>query len=145
MSDSTVFLSDMHYDLDDGELEQLNYGFSHMRQPNLSYYLGSRYLRDIDNGYGEHGSNAFTYAVTYILDPRYSLVYSGQFDFDYDEAIRNDIALIRRYHRLFWSISYSRDETMDRQSIEFSLWPQGIPELGFGSSRYMNLGGSAGF
>ena len=102
-------------------------------------------MRNIDNGYGQHGSNAFTYALTYILDPRYSLVYSGQYDFDYGQPIRNDIALIRRYHRLFWAISYSRDESLDKQSIELSLWPQGIPDLAFGSKRYMDLGGSAGF
>jgi lipopolysaccharide export system protein LptA len=145
MSDSTTFLSDMYYDLQDGVVQQINYGFSHMRQPNLSYYIGSRYLRNFDNGYGEHGTNAFTYALTYILDQRYSLVYAGQLDFDYGQEVRNDISLIRRYHRLFWALTYSRDESMDRQSIEFSLWPQGVPDLAFGSSRYMGLGGSAGF
>ena len=145
MSDSTAFLSDMHYDLEDGIVQQFDFGFSHMRQPNLSYYVGSRYLRNIDNGYGEHGSNAFTYALTYILDPRYSLVYAGQFDFDYGQGVRNDIALVRNYHRLSWAILYSRDESLDRQSIEFSIWPQGIPDLAFGSKRYMDLGGSSGF
>ncbi|MEJ2649783.1 MAG: hypothetical protein P8016_15410, partial [Sedimentisphaerales bacterium] len=116
-----------------------------MRQPNLSYYVGNRYLRNLDTGDGIHSSNAFTYALTYILDPRYSLVYAGQVDFDDGAAIRNDIALIRRYHRLFWSISYSRDESLDRQSVVFSLWPQGVPELAFGPGRYMDLGGTAGF
>ncbi len=145
LSDSTVFLTDMHYDLTDGSLQQYNFGISHMRQPNLSYYVGCRYLKNIDNGYGEHGTDAFTYAVTYILDPRYSLVYAGQFDFDYGKGVRNDIALIRRYHRLCWSVSYNRDESLDRQSIEFSLWPQGVPYAVFGSGRYMDLGGSAGF
>ncbi|MBN1972934.1 MAG: LPS-assembly protein LptD [Sedimentisphaerales bacterium] len=145
LSDSTAFLSDMYYDLQDGVVQQVDYGFSHMRQPNLSYYVGSRYLKNIDNGYGEHGSNAFIYALTYILDPRYSLVYAGQVDFDYGAAVRNDIALIRRYHRLFWAVTYSRDESLDRQSVGISLWPQGVPDLAFGSSRYMDLGGSAGF
>ncbi len=145
LSDSTAFLTDMHYDLTDGSLQQYDFGVSHMRQPNMSYYVGSRYLKNIDNGYGEHGTNAFTYAVTYILDPRYSLVYSGQYDFDYGQGVRNDLALIRRYHRLCWSLAYSRDESLDREAVEFSLWPQGVPYAAFGSSRYMNLGGSAGF
>jgi len=34
---------------------------------------------------------------------------------------------------------------MDRQSVVFSLWPQGVPDLAIGPSRYMGLGGSAGF
>ena len=145
MSDSTAFLSDMYYDLHESVLQQMDFGFSHMRQPDLSYYFGTRYLRNIDTGDGENSMNAFTYALTYILDPRYSLVYSGQLDFDSGAAVRNDIALIRRYHRLFWSISYSSDESLRRQSIAFSIWPQGVPQLAFGPSRYMDLGGSAGF
>lgn len=145
VSDTTAFLSDMNYDMQSGVVQQFNVGLSHLRLPNLSYYVGSRYLRRLNNGYGEKGSNAFTFACTYILDPRYTLVYSGQFDFDYDATIRNDITVIRRYHRLYWSVTYSRDESMDRHSIAFSLWPQGVPDLAFGPTRYMGLGGSADF
>ena len=145
ISDTTAFLSDMNYDLQSGVVQQLNFGFSRMRQPNLSYYVGNRYLRRLDNGYGQQGSNAFTFALTYMLDQRYTLVYAGQFDLDYGATVRNDLTLIKRYHRLFWSLTYSNDESMDRHSIAFSLWPQGIPDLAFGPSRYMELGGSAGF
>ena len=145
MSDTTAVLSDMNFDMQSGVVQQYNVGFSHLRWPNLSYYIGSRYLRRIENNYGEKGSNAVTFACTYLLDPRYSLVYSGQFDFDYGATVRNDISVIRRYHRLYWSLTYSRDESMDRQSVVFSLWPQGVPDLAIGPSRYMGLGGSAGF
>ena len=102
-------------------------------------------MRRLDNNFGEYGSNAFTFAMTYILDPRYTLVYAGQFDLDYGATIRNDLTLIRRYHRLFWSVTYSNDESLDRSSVVFSLWPQGIPDLAFGSKTHMDLGGSAGF
>ena len=102
-------------------------------------------MKRVDNNFGQYGSNALTFAMTYILDPRYTLVYAGQFDLDYDVTIRNDLTLIRRYHRLFWSITYSNDESLDRSSIAFSLWPQGIPSLSLGPERYMELGGSAGF
>ena len=145
LSDTTAVLSDMNYDLQSGVVQQYNVGFAHMRWPNLSYYLGSRYLRRIENNYGEKGSNAVTFALTYLLDPRYSVVYSGQFDFDYGATVRNDITIIRRYHRLYWAITYSQDASLDRQSVVFSLWPQGVPDLAIGSSRYMGLGGSAGF
>jgi hypothetical protein len=145
VTDSTAVLSDMNYDLQNGIIQQFNLGFSRMRWPNLSYYLGSRYLKRIDNGYGQKGSNALTFALTYLLDPRYTLVYATQFDLDYESAVRNDITLIRQYHRLFWAITYSTDESLDRQSVAISLWPQGVPDLAIGSNRYMSLGGSAGF
>jgi lipopolysaccharide assembly outer membrane protein LptD (OstA) len=145
VSDTTALLSDMNYDMQGGVVQQYNVGFSHLRWPNLSYYIGSRYLRRIENNYGEKGSNAVTFALTYILDPRYTLVYSGQVDFDYGATVRSDITLIRRYHRLYWSVTFSADESLDRQAVVFSLWPQGVPDLAIGPSRYMGLGGSAGF
>jgi hypothetical protein len=145
LSDTTAVLSDLNYDMQSGVVQQFNVGFSHMRWPNLQYYIGSRYLRRLDNGNGEYGTNAVTFAVTYVLDPRYTLVYSQQHDFDYGAMVRSDLTLIRRYHRLFWGLTFSADESLDRQSIVFSLWPQGVPGVAIGESRYVGLGGSAGY
>ena len=94
---------------------------------------------------GERGSNAFTFAATYVLDPRYTLIFAQQFDFDYGANIRSDITLIRRYHRVYWSLTLSVDESLDEQRIVFSIWPQGVPELAIGPRRYMGLGSSAGY
>jgi hypothetical protein len=145
LSDTTAVLSDMNYDMQSGVVQQFNVGFSHMRWPNLQYYIGSRYLRRLDNGHGEYGSNAFTFAVTYVLDPRYTMVYSQQVDFDYGKTVRSDLTLIRQYHRLYWGLTFSADESLDRQSIVFSLWPQGVPGLAIGERKYVGLGGSAGY
>lgn len=145
LSDTTAVLSDMNYDMQSGVVQQFNVGFSHLRWPDLQYYVGSRYLRRLDNGFGENGSNAFTFAVTYVLDPRYTVVFSQQVDFDYGKTVRGDITLIRRYHRLNWGLTFSTDESLDRQSITLSLWPEGISDLTIGQGRYTDLGGSAGY
>jgi len=145
ISDTTALLSDMNYDLQSDVVQQFNIGFSHLRWPNLSYYIGSRYLRRLDNGLGEKGSNMFTFAATYVLDPRYTMVFSQQFDFDYGANVRSDITLIRRYHRMYWGLTYSADESLKEHSIIFSVWPQGVPEMSFGSRKYMELGGSPGY
>ena len=79
-----------------------------------------------------------------MLDPRYTVVFSQQLDFDYGVAVRSDITLVRRYHRLFWGLTYSADESQDRQSIGLSLWPQGVG-LAFGQSTDVGLGGEAGY
>ncbi|MCK4292581.1 MAG: LPS-assembly protein LptD [Planctomycetes bacterium] len=141
MSDTTAVLSDMNFDMQSGVVQQFNIGFSHLRWPNLGYYIGSRYLRRVDSGFGEKGSNAFTFAATYVLDPRYTLVFSQQFDFDYGANIRSDVTLIRRYHRICLGLTYSADESLDQHSVVFSLWPAGVPELVIGPRRYMELGG----
>ena len=145
MSDTTAVLSDLNFDMKSGVVQQLNVGFSRLRWPDLSYYIGSRYLRRLDNNLGEKGSNMFTFAATYVLDPRYTAVYSAQYDFDYGAALRSDISLIRRYHRMYYGFTYSSDSSLDRQAIVFSVWLQGVPELAIGPRRYMGLGGSAGY
>ena len=145
LSDTTAVLSDMNFDMQSGVVQQFNVGFSHLRWPDLSYYIGSRYLRRINNNFGEKGSNAFTFAATYVLDPRYTMVFSQQYDFDYGANVRSDITLIRRYHRVYWGITYSADESLDRQAIVFSIWPEGVPELAIGPRRYMGLSGSEGY
>ncbi|MEA3226564.1 MAG: hypothetical protein U9Q07_11490, partial [Planctomycetota bacterium] len=76
LSDTTAVLSDMNFDMQSGVVQQYNVGLSHLRWPNLQFYLGSRYLRRIDNGLGEKGTNAVTFAVTYAIDPRYTVVFS---------------------------------------------------------------------
>jgi len=140
LSDTSAVLSDMHFDMQSGVVQQFNVGFSHLRWPNLSYYIGSRYLRRIEV-LDEKGSNAFTFAATYVLDPRYTVVYSAQYDFDYGASIRSDITLIRRYHRVYCGITYSSDESLDRHAIVFSIWPQGIPEMAIGPRWYVGRGG----
>ena len=143
LTDTTALLSDMNFDIQSSVVQQFNVGFSHMRWPNLSYYIGSRYLRRVEV-MDEEGSNAFVFAATYVLDPRYTIVFSQQFDFDYGENVRSDITLIRRYHRIYWGITFSADESLDSHAIVFSLWPEGVPGLGIGPRRYMELGPSVG-
>ncbi len=135
MSDTTAVLSDIYYDYEGGVVEQFNVGFSRMRWPNLSYYIGSRYLRRVDV-LDEEGSNVFVLAATYILDPRYTIVLSQQYDFDYGASIRSELTLIRRYHRMYCSFTFMTDGSLDRQAVVFSIWPQGVPEVGIGSRRF---------
>jgi len=143
LSDTTAFHSDMNFDMQSGVVQQFNVGISALRWPNLSYYIGSRYLRRLDNGFGEKGSNAVTFAATYELDPRYTMIFSQQFDFDYGVNICSDITLIRRYHRVYFALTYSVDESLDQSAVVFSIWPQGVPELVIGPRRYMRWADSA--
>ena len=140
LTDSTAILSDAYYDMLGGIVRQYNVGVSHMRWPDLSLYLGSRYLRDVQNGLGEKGSNAVTFAAAYKLDPRYAVVFSQQYDTDYGKSIRSDVTLLRKYHRLNYGLTFSVDESIGDTSISFGLWPEGIEELALGMGRYVGLG-----
>jgi lipopolysaccharide assembly outer membrane protein LptD (OstA) len=144
VSDTTAVLSDMNFDMQSSVVQQFDIGISRMVWPNLSYYIGSRYLRRI-KVLEEKGSNIFTFAATYVIDPRYTIVFSQQYDFDFGANLRSDITLIRRYHRLCCGLTYSADASLDRQAIVLSIWPQGVSEMTLGSRRYMEAGGTGGY
>jgi hypothetical protein len=141
-SETMSVLSDAYLDMQSGTVEQADLGFSRLCWPNLSYFIGTRYLRDVDNGLGQHGSNAVTFALTYVLDPRYTLAFAQQYDFDYNANIRSDLTLIRKYHRVNFAVTLSVDDSLDEERIVFSLWPEGVPELTIGLRRYVGLGAS---
>lgn len=145
VSETFSVLGDVYLDMQTAEVKQADVGFSRLCWPNLSYFIGTRYLRDIDNGLGQHGSNAVTFALTYVLDPRYTMVFAQQYDFDYGASIRSDLTLIRKYHRVNFAVTLSADESLDEERIVFSLWPEGVPELAIGLRRYVGLGASEAF
>jgi len=144
LSDTTAVLGDANFDMQSGVAQQIDVGFSRLCWPNLSYYIGSRYLRRIESGQ-ERGSNAVTFAATYVIDPRYTGVFSQQYDFDYGAGIRSDITLIRKYHRMNLALTLSADESLDEKRIVLSLWPQGVPELAIGQGRYTGLGAAESY
>ena len=147
-------LSDFNYDIDDGHVQQFNIGVSRFVYPDISYYVGTRYLRpviipvDKDNDpttppdYQEEGSNSFVTAITYRLSPRYVATFSQEYNFDFGEAIRSDLTVVRQYHRMFYAVSVSFDDSLDRNSLMFSIWPQGIKEMAVGSRSHAGLTGS---
>lgn len=141
VSDTMSILSDLNYDIEDGRVSQLNFGVSRYRYPDLSYYIGSRYLRNVEIG-DEKGSHALLYALAYNIDPRYTLLFSQEYNFDYGTAIQSELTIIRKYHRLNWAITINSDSTLDRQGILISIWPEGIKELALGSRKYYGLTGS---
>ncbi len=142
LSDTSAILSDLNFDIQSCVVQQFNVGYSHLVWPNLSYYIGSRYLRRV-RVLEEEGSNAFVFAATYVLDPRYTIVFAQEYDFDYGVNVRSDVTLLRRYHRVYYSLTFSADESLDRKAVMFSIWPQGIPEMGIGQKRYTGVMGPA--
>jgi hypothetical protein len=142
LTDTTSILADGYFGMQTGTLEQYDIGFSRLCWPNLSYYVGTRYLRNVVSDVGVQGSNALTFAATYVLDPRYTAAVVEQFDVENGVNIRTDLTLIRKYERINLALTFSVDESLDEQRVVLSLWPEGIPELALGLRRYMELGAS---
>lgn len=138
VSDTTAILSDFNWDVEDTTFEQFNVGISRLVWPNLSFYIGSRYLRSVEVE-DRKGSNAFTFAATYKLNPRYTISFAHQYDFNRDGTIATQVSLVRKYHRLYYALTYGVDESLDRRTISLTIWPEGIGELAFGSRGLLGL------
>ncbi|MBM4104484.1 MAG: LPS-assembly protein LptD, partial [Planctomycetes bacterium] len=116
LTDTMTVLGDMNYDTRSGVVQQLDMGLSRYVFPDLSLYLGSRYLRPIiinavDDGklIHEEGSHSVVAAVTYQLGQRYWLTCSQEYNFDFGRAVRSSFGVVRQYHRLFYSLEASFD------------------------------------
>lgn len=142
MTDATSFLGGTYAGMQTGTIEQTDVGFSRLCWPDLSYYLGLRYLRQFTVGSETKSSNAVTFAITYILDPRYTLVFSNQYDYGFGANIATDLTLIRKYHRMNLALTFSVDGAQDEKRVVLGLWPEGVPELALGLRRYMGIGAS---
>jgi hypothetical protein len=151
LSDTTTVLSDMNYDTRSGVVQQLNIGVARYVYPDISYYIGSRYLRPViidvtNNGIREaheEGSNSFVTAATIALNQRYSIAFSQEYNFDYGKNVKSDLTILRRYHRMLYGLTLSIDESLKRNSVVFSIWPQGVRELALGSRKYVGLLGQS--
>jgi hypothetical protein len=149
LSDTMALMGDMNYDTQSGNVQQLDVGLSRYVFPDLSLYLGSRYLRPIivdaveeGKNIHEEGSQSVVAALTYQLGQRYWVTYSQEYNFDFGKNVSSNLAIIRQYHRLFYSLEFSIDDSLKRKGVMFSVWPQGVKELSFGSRRYTGLVGA---
>jgi hypothetical protein len=152
LTDTTALLGDMNYDVHSGVVQQLDVGLSRYVYPDLSLYLGSRFLRPIivnvdENNDGitdihEVGSQSVVGALTYQLGQRYWITYAQEYNFDFGKNVSSNLAIIRQYHRLFYSLEFSIDNSLKRNGVMFSVWPEGVKELSLGSRRYTGLIGA---
>jgi hypothetical protein len=144
LSDTTAVLSDLNYDIRSGVVQQFDIGMTRYVYPDVSFYLGSRYLRPLivsvpSAGVFEQGSNSVVAAITYALNSRYTATFSQEYNFDYGKSVRSEMTIMRRYHRMYYGLTFATDESLDRQSVIFSVWPQGVKELALGRHRSVGL------
>ena len=140
ISDTFTLLSDMNLDMHDAHIQQMNVGVSRYVHPDISYYVGSRYLRPLtvdipDENIFERGSHSVVGAIAWQLTPRYTATFSQEYNFQFGHNVRTDLAIVRQYHRLFYALTLSVDESLDRSRVMFSIWPQGVDELQTGPLR----------
>lgn len=137
ISDSTTFLADSNYDLDDGEFGRVSAGLAVVRDPRLRYYAGVRHINDLDSTIGSFGAR-------YRLSRKYTVSAFQQYDFEFNGGrnMSTSVTLTRKLPRWYAATTFSYDERTGDVSVYLTLWPEGVPEFRVGSGRMSLLGAS---
>ena len=133
LNDRTALLSELNYDLNDGEVDILNVSLAVERSPRFSYLVGYRLIEESD-------SELLGIDMNYRLTEKHTLALRELFDLAEGRALDFTVALIRKFPHWFGAISFAFDEPEDDFGISLSVWPEGLPEATLGSRRFTRLG-----
>ncbi|MGD2108980.1 MAG: LPS assembly protein LptD [Phycisphaerae bacterium] len=133
MNDRTALLSELNYDINDGEVDVLNVSLAVERSPRLSYLMGYRFIEESD-------SELLAFDVNYRLTEKHTLALRELYDFAERRTEDLTVALIRKFPRWFVAVSFALDQPEDDFGVSLSIWPEGLPQAALGSRRFTTLG-----
>jgi len=119
VADTTAILSDIQYNLDKEQVATASLGVVVQRDINLSYYLGQRYIEELN-------SNITTAAVVFRISPKYSVTASQSYDFGDNENVGTSATVVRRFDRFYFSVTGYYDNASDVGGFNVSIQPQGL-------------------
>jgi len=137
ISDSTVVVYDGVYDANRGNMGTSNISLAVEREPRLSYFFGWRYIHDTNNSLLGAGAN-------YKLSEKHSVAIREFYDVELGRNYTTELAYIRKWPRWYSAIAFDIDRSTDDWGVNFSIWPEGAPQLSLGSKRYTGLADSVG-
>ena len=122
MSDTTVLLSDMQWNMEEFYLATTSVGLAARRDPRVTWFTGLRYI-------GVVHSTIATVAFDYKLTPKYSLAFAQAFDLAENGRNSTNVTVTRRFDRFFVTVSFVYDDVEDSTGVRFGIFPEG---LGYG-------------
>lgn len=137
LNDRTALLSELNYDLNDGEVDILNISMAVERAPRFSYIFGYRFIE-------ESRSNLLGFDMNYRLSEKHTLALREAFDLQRGRTLDLTVALIRKFPRWFGALSFALDEAEDDFGVSVSIWPEGVPQAALGSRRFTGLARTTG-
>jgi hypothetical protein len=122
ITDNTVVLADAQYNLDEAKLATAAMGILVRRDPTESYYIGNRYIADLN-------SNIVTVSANYTITPKYSLGASQSWDFGLGKDVASSISVVRSFDRFIIAFNFSHDEISNQTGFSVNIAP-----IGFGQA-----------
>jgi hypothetical protein len=125
VSDTFIMLGDLQQNLDEGQLATASLGVGVSRDPRLSYFIGTRYIEDLD-------SVIASFVMDYQLTMKYSVALTQAYDFGRDGTVYTSASIRRRFDRFTMMLTAYHDEHEDEGGFRFSIYPEGLG-VGIGS------------
>jgi hypothetical protein len=124
LSDTTVLLSDMQYNLDEQTLATASIGMIAERGDRTKYFLSMRWIDPLS-------SRIASLAMTYQLTPKYTI--GGRFAYDFGDSsdVYTSMSIQRKFDRFFVLVSVFNDANSGESGFNFGIYPEG---LGSGAS-----------
>lgn len=137
ISDSMVLIQDGVYDWNRGNVGASNITLAVERLPRLSYFVGWRYIHDTNNNLLALGGN-------YKLSEKHTIGIRELYDIEEGRNYSTELIYVRKWPRWHTAVALDWDKAIDDFGINFSVWPEGAPQIGVGSKRYTGLADSVG-
>ncbi len=132
VSDATVLLSEMNYDLNDREVDVFDIAVQVDRSPRFSYGIDYRFI-------DETNSNLLGFGMNYKVDRKHTLAFREAFDLQRGRTLDFTVAYIRKYPRWYVGLIFELDEAEDNAGLSLTFWPEGLPRTAVGTRRFTGL------
>ena len=119
ISDTTALLGAVVQNLDENKLATANIGLAVIRGDRLNYFLGTRYIADLN-------SNVATLEVNYQLDRKYTILASEQVDLAQSRNVDYSATLVRRFDTFVASVNVYYNQSTNDSGFGFNLSPNGL-------------------
>ncbi len=119
LSDTTAVLADMSENLDRSKLATASIGMAIQRDTRLSYFLGVRYVADLDSTFASFDAH-------YDMTRKYALDFSNTIDLGQNKGIAYYFSITRKFDRFAMLVRAYYDQTANVKGITFTLIPFGL-------------------
>jgi hypothetical protein len=119
ISDTTVVLADMSYNLQEQRLATVAAGLLVGRGERVNYFTGLRYIGELDSTIASFVSN-------YQLTQKYSLNLNLAVDLSATSSRGGSVNLVRRFDRFFVALGGFYDATEDDGGVTVQVYPEGL-------------------
>ena len=124
------FLAEASYNMDDSRLETFAEGIAIDQSPDLSYFFGNRYIRQLD-------TDEWTIGMNYALTRKYSFLAVESYDTGQKNNVLSSFTLLRKLPRFNMAATVTYDANQDDTTFIASMWP----ERPAGAGRWGTCGG----